>query len=146
MSSFYGGASIYGGGSGSGGSSNYDDLQNIPIKNATGTEDAPVNLDSLDYGSYLLDGNYIFKESETQTGVLRKTQISVVQDVVTQKKVVTYQYLQNGYLYARTITYEEDGSYAVSDICLASGSSPLIFIDDEEATTPAGSAPVITID
>ena len=146
MSSFYGGASIYGNSNSGGGTFDYDELQNVPVKNLAGSESNPILLDGLDYGSYVLSGDYKFSINDTETSYLNKTSISVIKDTVTEEKIVTYQHIKNGMLYSRIITYREDGTYSISDISLANGSAPLIFIDDEEATAPAGSAPMITID
>lgn len=147
MSSFYGGASIYGGGNGSGGgTSDYNDLQNVPVKNLTGTESNPVILDSLQEGNYILTGSYKYITEDTEIQQITKTEITVTTDIITDEKIISYQYISNGKPYLRVITYQEDGSYSISNICLANSSSPLIFIDDEEATAPAGFAPTITID
>ena len=146
MSSFYGGASIYGAGNGSGGTSDYNDLQNVPVKNLVGAESNPIILSQLQEGNYILTGFYKFTETDSEINRINRTEISVANDIVTDEKIITYFYMSNGKPYIKAITYQEDNTYSISDISLANGSAPLFFIDDEEATAPAGTAPVITID
>lgn len=139
MSSFYGGASIYGG-SGSGGGST--ETSKVLI----GTESNPIIFDSLEEGSHIVTGYYKFILADEEIEQIIRTELTVSEDLITENKIISYQYMSNGKPYLRTITYYDDGTYSIADICLANSSAPLIFIDDEEATAPAGSAPIIVID
>jgi hypothetical protein len=56
MGSFYG--SWSGGNGTSAGTFNYNELENIPIKNLVGTSTSPINLSELVAGEYLLKGNF----------------------------------------------------------------------------------------
>lgn len=141
MSSFYGGASIYGGTGSPGGSANEGSLKKL-----VGTEENPIILNTIEAGTYMLTGYYKYITLDEEIEQIILTQISVTEDFITGNKIVTYEYLANGKPYLRVITYYDDGTYSIADICLANSSAPLIFIDDEEATAPAGSAPIIFID
>ena len=87
MSSFYGGASIYGAGNGSGGTSDYNDLQNVPVKNLVGAESNPIILSQLQEGNYILTGFYKFTETDSEINRINRTEISVANDIVTDEKI-----------------------------------------------------------
>ena len=108
MGSFYGnGGCVNEGGSGN---SDYNQLQNTPIKNLTGTEGSPINFTNLSFGEYKITGYYIYNLNSEKFNT-KSLYISVFEDIETKKKIIKFEEFENSQFYIITLTYEENGDY-----------------------------------
>lgn len=108
MGSFYGGGAIMGGSIGGGGTTNYDSLQNTPIKNLTGTEVAPVVLSNLEPGLYKVKGDFKYDKNDTESDSFSTpTELLITTDAETGEKIAYFQYFENGELKARVVVFGE---------------------------------------
>lgn len=108
MGSFYGnGGCVSEGGSGN---SDYNQLQNTPIKNLTGTEGSPINFTNLSFGEYKITGYYIYNLNSEKFNT-KSLYISVFEDTETKKKIIKFEEFENSQFYIITLTYEENGDY-----------------------------------
>lgn len=89
---------------------NYNELENAPVVNLTGTEEKPIILQKLDYGSYAVTGPYkVVPEDE---GFLLNPSVfsmTVLDDNITSNKVVKIEDYEDGELYIETIIFTNDG-------------------------------------
>ena len=116
MLSFYGSANAFA--SGGGGVSNYNELSNKPITNLIGIKPAPINLALLNEGVYLVRGNYIYSDSDSDIKSLTQLLIEVSYDEQTESKVIKYEKVKNNEYYVCLIIYGEE-SYELKEINLS---------------------------
>lgn len=108
MSSFYGNGGCVTDIGGS--SSDYNQLQNTPIKNLTGTEGSPINFASLSFGEYKITGYYIYNLNSEKFNT-KSLFISIFEDKETKKKIIKFEEFENSQFYIITLTYEDNGEY-----------------------------------
>lgn len=124
MSSFYGNICI-GNSSGEGGTSNYNDLSNLPIKNLMGTNSSPIIFYNLDYGNYLIKGNYKYNLNSDLLKEDTFKNIQIFKDEVTQKKIAKFEIFENKEYFIITLTFEDNGDYIEDRLSFSSESSDI---------------------
>lgn len=88
----------------------YNNIPNIPIENKIGTVSSPINLSTLEFGEYIISGDYVYNET-TENISAKKLYVSVFQDVENGKKIIKFEEFKNSNFYIVTLSYEEDGTY-----------------------------------
>lgn len=115
----------------------YDKLLNTPVKNVAGTAETPIILNTLDYGSYVLSGSYLYtsKDSTVKT-ISYKTNIQIYQDAVSQRKVAKFENIEDSIFYIYTIYFNDDET-CLQDKLQISNSSQTGVLFVKEADLPA---------
>ena len=116
--SFYGSFRAGGGSGGGGGTTDYDKLYNKPIATAKGTQDAPIQLQTLPYGVYSLSGYYKEDaEGQVMTVIDRAPRtLTVTKDTETNQKVIFYSQVKDNTPMIVLLTYSDDDKATKEEI------------------------------
>jgi len=132
MSSFYGNYSV---GGGTGGTSDYNDLLNKPFIHKEGTLNNPIVLNTLDYGHYLIKGNFLYTSKDTENKTVNyQSYIEIYQDTISLRKVAKYETFEDGKYYIYTIYFNEDDT-CLRDKLSITKSDGVLFISESELPT-----------
>jgi hypothetical protein len=129
---------------GSGGTTNYNKLLNTPITNLSGTEDEPVVLNTLNYGNYLLTGYFQYRPGSSIKSVGYKMLVEVLQDLVTLRKVATFETYEDGDPYHYSIYFNEDGTCLQDKVLISNQKESILFMKDADLPT-AGQEKILYI-
>lgn len=123
MSSFYG--------NGGGGTIDYNKLKNRPVTNLTGTEESPVILNTLDYGEYIINGNYLYTLNDSVLkGGDEPLYVLMFKDTVTSKKIAKYEIFEDEVYYINNIYFGDEETYLIDKFPIK-GNGGILFIEDD---------------
>lgn len=121
---------------GSGGTTNYNKLLNTPITNISGTEENPVVLGELDFGSYSLTGYFKYvTRSDNIRQVQYKMLVEVLQDLVTLRKVARFEVYEDSKPFHYSIYFNEDGTCLQDRVLISNQTQSIIFIKEADLPT-----------
>lgn len=143
MVSFYG--SLGGSGNSGEGVSNYDKLSNKPIEILIGSEEKPINLEDLDYGVYLLTGQYkTSSTAEVKSMDSKRIILEIFRDSSNLSKVIKYDVYIDGVYSIASIIYFTDGKITENIQPISGGSGEgtkqILFFETESLLPSIGNS------
>lgn len=123
----------------------YNDLLNTPITNANGTEDSPIVLNTLDYGNYILTGNYQYTSiadiQTTDVPVL----VQITQDAITSEKIATFEVYEDGEACRYSITFYDDDTCLQDKVIIANQKEVVLFFNDDANLPDQGQEEILYV-